>query len=77
MENIKEKIEEVAGKLKGDAGLMESFKKDPVKTVEGLLGVDLPDDVLKKVADGVKAKVDLDKLGDAAGSLKDKLKNLF
>lgn len=77
MVNIKEKIEEVTGKLKGDAGLMESFKKDPVKTVEGLLGIDLPDDVLKKVADGVKAKVDLDKLGDAAGSLKDKLKNLF
>ncbi len=77
MDNVKEKIEEVVGKLKADAGLMENFKKDPVKTVESLLGVDLPDDILKKVADGVKAKVSLDKLGDAAGGLKDKLKNLF
>ncbi len=75
--DVKAKIEEVVGKLKGDAGLMESFKKDPVKTVEKLLGVDLPDDALRKIADGVKAKVDLDKLGDAAGDLKDKLKKLF
>lgn len=77
MDNIKEKIEEVVGKLKGDKDLMEGFGKDPVKTVEKLLGVDLPDDVVGKIADGVKAKLSLDKLGDTADGLKDKLKKLF
>ncbi len=75
--DIKAKIEEVVNKLKSDGAMAEEFKKDPVKTVEKVIGVDLPDDVLKKVVDGVKAKVSLDKLGDAAGDIKDKLKKLF
>ncbi len=77
MENIKEKIEEIVDRLKSDKNLMEGFRSDPVKTVEKLLGVDLPDDVVNKIADGVKAKISLDKLGDTAGGLKDKLKKLF
>ena len=75
--DIKAKIEEVVNKLKSDGAMAEELKKDPVKTVEKVIGVDLPDDVLKKVVDGVKAKVSLDKLGDAAGDIKDKLKKLF
>ena len=77
MENIKEKIEEIVAKLKGDMSLMENFKSDPVKTVEKLIGVDLPDEAVGKVVEGVKAKISLDKLGDAAGDIKDKLKKLF
>ncbi len=77
MENIKEKIEEIVAKLKGDKSLMENFKSDPVKTVEKLIGVDLPDEAVGKVVEGVKAKISLDKLGDAAGDIKDKLKKLF
>lgn len=74
--DIKAKIDEIVSRLKEDKDLAESFKEEPVKTVEKLLGVDLPDDVLKKVVDGVKAKATLDKLG-SAGDLKDKLKKLF
>ncbi len=70
MENIKEKINEIVEKIQGDKNLMEKFQKNPVKTIEGLIGVDLPDDVIEKVVEGVKAKVSLDKLGDAAGFLK-------
>lgn len=77
MENIKEKIEEIAGRLKSDKDLMEGFRTDPVRTVEELLGVDLPDDVVNKIAEGVKARISLDKLGDTTGGLKDKLKKLF
>ena len=75
--DIKAKIDEVVSKVKSDGKVAEEFKKEPVKTVEKLIGVDLPDDVLSKVVDGVKAKVSLDKLGDAAGDIKDKLKKLF
>ncbi len=68
--DIKEKIEEIVEKIKGDKKIQEQFKKDPIKAVEGLLGVDLPDETIEKVVEGVKAKVSLDKLGDALGSLK-------
>ena len=75
--DIKGKIEEIAGKLQEDKFLAEGFKKEPVKTVEKLLGIDLPDDAVKKIVDGVKAKLSMDKLGDAAGDIKDKLKKLL
>ena len=67
--DIKAKIEELTDKVKNDKTVAENFKKDPVKTVEGLIGVDLPDDQLEKVVDGIKAKVNLDKLGGALGGL--------
>ncbi len=68
--DIKEKIEEVVEKVKSDEKLLDKFKKDPIKTVEGIIGIDLPDDVMEKVVDGVKAKVSVDKLSGALGSLK-------
>ncbi len=67
--DIKGKIEELVGKIKGDESLQAQFKADPIKAIEGLLGVDLPDDVFKKIIAGVKAKLNLDQLGGALGSL--------
>ena len=57
---MKEKIEEVINKLKSDPDLLNKFKKDPVKAVEGIIGVDLPDDQINGIVDGVKAKLNLD-----------------
>ena len=71
--DIKAKITEIVDKIKNDKGLMEKFKKDPVKTVESLIGVDLPDEAIEKVVEGVKAKISVDKLGGIA----DKIKNIF
>ncbi len=68
--DIKEKIEEIVEKVKGDDKLLAKFKDDPVKTVEKMLGVDLPDDIIEKVVDGVKAKISVDKLSGAMDSLK-------
>ena len=68
--DIKAKIEEVVGKIKNDPQLMEKFKKDPGKAVEGGLGVDLPDDLVEKLDTGVKAKLAGDNLSGALGSLK-------
>ena len=67
--DIKEKIEKVAKKLLGDKSLMAKFDKSPVKVIEALRGGDLPDDVVKKVIEGVKAKIKLETVGDALGSL--------
>ena len=60
---IKEKIEEIVGKLKSDKDLMGKFTANPIGTVEGLIGVDLPDDQVKTIVDGIQAKLNLDKLG--------------
>lgn len=68
--DIKEKIEELVEKIKKDDSLKDDFKKDPVKVVEKLIGVDLPDDMVEKVVDGVKAKVTADKISGAMDSLK-------
>ena len=67
--NIKEKIEELVNKIKSDKSLGDKFQKDPVAAVEGLLGVDLPNNQIEKIVDGIKAKIDLEKLGGALGGL--------
>jgi hypothetical protein len=67
--DIKAKIEELVEKIKGDKDLMTKFQKDPITTVEGLLGIDLPNDQVQKIVDGIKAKIDLDKIGGMLGGL--------
>ena len=68
--DIKEQIEKIVDKIKDDDALQAQFKKDPIKAVEKLLGVDLPDDIMEKIVAGVKAKISVDNLGDALGALK-------
>ena len=77
MEDIKKMIEKVIAKIKGDEGFANSFKSDPIKAVESVLGVDLPDDTIKGVVDGVKAKLTSDKISSEASSVVDKIKDLF
>ena len=67
--NIKEKIEELVEKIKNDEALQAKFTKDPIGAVEQLLGVDLPNDQLEKIVDGIKAKLAIDDIGDALGKL--------
>ena len=70
MEEIKALIKKLADKVQNDADIKALFKKDPVKAVEKILGVDLPDDVVKKIIDGVKASITIDDAKDLLGSLK-------
>ena len=68
--DIKELIEKAVDKIKDDDAMQAQFKKDPIKTLEKLLGIDLPDDIMEKVVAGVKAKISIDDLSDAVGLLK-------
>ena len=61
--DIKGKVEELVEKIKSDKQLQSQFTKDPVAAIEKLIGIDLPDEQIKAIADGVKAKISLDKLG--------------
>ena len=67
--DIKAKVEELVEKIKKNPQLLAKFKDDPVPVVEELVGVDLPDDQIKQVAELVKAKIDLDKVGNLLGGL--------
>lgn len=69
MFNIKEKIEEIVEKLKNDDDLLEQFNKNPTKVIEEYVGFDLPDDKVNQLVEGIKAKLKLDKLGNALGGL--------
>ena len=67
--DIKEKIEKAAKQLLSDKDLLAKFEKDPAAVIEKLIGVDLPDAQVNQIIEGVKAKIQLDKVGDALGAL--------
>lgn len=71
--DIKAKIEEVAARLQKDPSLLQDFQKDPVKTLERLTGIDLPEEQLQPLADGIRAKLAVSELG----GMMDGLKKLF
>ena len=66
---LKEKAEEIVEKVKSDKDIAAKFQKDPISTVEGLLGVDLPNDQVQGIVDFVKTKINLDSLGSKLGGL--------
>lgn len=67
--DIKKKAEELVEKIQKNPALLKEFKENPVRVVEEIIGMDLPDDQIKQLAELVKAKIDLDKVGDLLGGL--------
>lgn len=68
--DIKEQIEKLAKSILADEALKEKFQKDPIKAVEQVLGVDLPDDLIQSIITGVKAQLTAEQLSGAANLLK-------
>lgn len=62
--DIKKKVEELVEEIQKNPKLLAQFKENPVPVIEKLVGMDLPDDQIMKMADMVKAKINLDKAGD-------------
>ena len=71
--DIKAKIDEIISKVQNDKDFAAKFQADPVKAVEGVIGVDLPDDIVNGAIAGIKAKL----AGDTLQGGIDKIKNLF
>jgi hypothetical protein len=69
MAQLKDKIDDIVEKIKADKNIAADFQRDPIATVEKLIGIDLPNDQLQGVVDAVKAKIDLDKIGGMLGGL--------
>ena len=69
LEIIKTKVEELVKEIQKNPALLKKFKDNPIAVVEELIGIDLPDDQIKQVSELVKAKIDLDKVGNLLGGL--------
>ncbi len=67
--DIKAKAAELVEKIKNDPALLRQFRENPVKVLETLLDMDLPDDQINQLAELIKAKIDLDKVGSLLGGL--------
>lgn len=68
--DIKAQIEKVVEMVTKDKSLLAQFQTEPVKAVEKVIGIDLPDEIINKVVDGVKAKITVDKLSDTFDAIK-------
>ena len=71
------KLKDAVEKLTKDQATQDAFKKDPVKTIEETIGVDLPDEQVKAIIKVVEEKIAgngdiLDKIKDETGDLLEK-----
>ena len=71
--DIKEQISKIIEEISKNPNIKDQFEKEPVKVIEKMIGVDLPDDIVMKIIDGVKAKLTI----DDASKVVDTLKGIF
>lgn len=71
--DIKEQINKIVEEISKNPNIKEQFEKEPVKLIEKMIGVDLPDEIVMKIIDGVKTKLTL----DGAAKVTDALKGIF
>jgi hypothetical protein len=64
--DLQKVIKQVLEALNNNESLVKEFLADPAKVLESKLGIDLPNDQVNAVVEGVKAKLKLD---DAASVL--------
>ena len=68
--DIKEIVENVVEKITSNEALQKKFQEEPIKVIEKLIKVDLPEQQIEKVIDLVKAKMKLVDISDVAENLK-------
>ena len=66
---MKEKVDKIVKKVQSDPTILANFQKNPVKVVESIIGVDLPDDQINSIIDAVKAKISIDDIGNSIKGL--------
>ena len=67
--DIQKIIAEAVKALTENEELLREFNKNPGKTLEKKLGIDLPDEQINAVVAGIKEKLGLDDVMDAASKL--------
>lgn len=67
--DIQKIITEAVKALSENEELLKAFDKNPTKTIEKIIGIDLPDDKVNAIIAGIKAKLGIDDVMDAASKL--------
>ena len=67
--DIKKIAAEAVEKIQANPKLLEQFNSEPVKVLESLIGIDLPDAEVMKLVELIRAKLSLDKVGNLLGGL--------
>ena len=76
--DIQKIIADVVAKLTSNPELVKSFLSNPVQLLEKTFGIDLPDEQINQIIEGVKGQLDLSKIDVAqAAGLLGKLKGLL
>ena len=75
--DVLEIVEKAVKKILKDEKLQKQFLTEPVKALEKVLDIDLPDELIEPVIDGIKAKIVADKVSDTLGDASKLLKKLF
>ena len=76
--DIQQIINTVVSKLQVDPAVLSQFVADPVKTLEKVFNVDLPDEQINQVIEGIKGQLDPSKLDvSKVGGFLNTLKNLL
>ena len=75
--DIQKIINDMIAKLKDDDKLLANFKSNPTKVLEKLVGIDLPDDKIDPIIDGIMAKLKIDDLAEKAEGIMGALGGLF
>ncbi len=68
--DVKEQIGKIVEEISKNPDIKEQFEKEPVKVIEKMIGVDLPDDMVMKIIEGVKAKLTIDDVSKVTDALK-------
>ena len=67
--DIKAKIEEIVRKLMNDKSLMAKFERNPASVIEEYIGIDLPDQQVNQLIEGIRAKIKLEQVDDVLGGI--------
>ena len=67
--DLKAKIDQIVKKLLADKTLMARFERNPASVIEEYVGIDLPDEQVNQLVEGIKAKIKLDQVSDVLGGI--------
>lgn len=68
--DVKAEITRIVEKISKDESLKKDFQNDPVGAAKRLIGVEVPDDVIGQVVNGIKGKITADQVSGAVDALK-------
>lgn len=68
--DVKAEITRIVEKISKDESLKRDFQNDPIGAAKKLIGVEVSDDVIGQIVNGIKGKITADQVSGAVDALK-------